>query len=157
MRALLPAAAALILLWAAWPGPVAAHNVKLSASRLTVGERGVDAELTLNVADLEAALGVGLRPEAGPLAAAAGAIAAYVTGRATVRTREGVACVPEAQVPKAATGDHVLLNVTWRCPTIHGGLVYRVTLFQELDSTARHMVVFADGSGRLVLLGMNAQ
>ena len=89
MRALLPAAAALILLWAAWPGPVAAHNVKLSASRLTVGERGVDAEFTLNVADLEAALGVGLRPEAGPgpLAAAAGAIAGYVTGRATVRTR----------------------------------------------------------------------
>jgi hydrogenase/urease accessory protein HupE len=151
MRALFfPVVAALILLWAAWPGPVAAHNVKLSASRLTVGERGVDAELTLNLADLEAALGVGRRPEAA-------AIAAYVTARATVRTREDVACVPEVQPPKAATGGHVLLNVAWRCPAIHGGLVYRVTLFQELDSAARHMVVFADGSGRLVLLGMNAR
>ncbi len=157
MRALLPVVAALILLWAAWPGPVAAHNVNLSASRLTVGERGVDAELTLNVADLEAALGVGRRPEAAPGPLAAAAIAAYVTARATVRTREDLACVPEAQAPQAATGNHVLLNVTWRCPPIHGGLVYRVTLFQELDPAARHMVVFADGSGRLVLLGMNAQ
>ncbi|MCZ6862079.1 MAG: HupE/UreJ family protein [Alphaproteobacteria bacterium] len=152
----------LFILWTNWSGPVFAHTVKLSSSKLAVGGRMVEAALTLNAVDLEAALDVRLRAKAGGavvprlLAEAAGAIAGYVTKRAAVLTREGALCTPEAASPKSSK-EKVLLDVSWRCPPVHGGLIYRVTLFQELDPTARHIVIFTDGSGRFVLLGANAR
>ena len=150
------------ILWSTWPGPVIAHTVKLSSSKLAVGGSTVEAALTLNAVDLEAALDVRLRAKAGGavvprlLAEAAGAITGYTTERAAVLTREGVPCMPEAAAPKSSK-EKVLLDVSWRCPPVHGGLVYRVTLFQEVDPTARHIVIFTDGSGRFVLLGANAR
>ena len=152
----------LFILWTNWSGPVFAHTVKLSSSKLAVGGRTIEAALTLNAVDLEAALDVRLRAKAGGavvpklLAEAAGAIAGYVTKRAAVLTREGAFCMPEAAAPKSSK-EKVLLDVSWHCPPVHGGLIYRVTLFQELDPTARHIVIFTDGSGRFVLLGANAR
>ena len=132
------------ILWSTWPGPVIAHTVKLSSSKLAVGGSTVEAALTLNAVDLEAALDVRLRAKAGGavvprlLAEAAGAITGYTTERAAVLTREGVPCMPEAAAPKSSK-EKVLLDVSWRCPPVHGGLVYRVTLFQELGANAREV------------------
>ncbi len=141
---------------AAW-----AHQSKLSSSSIRLGEGVVAATLTLNARDLEVALDLPLLvsgggpADAGKVAAAAGPITAYATRRASVHTVEDIACEAEAGVAAPTTkGDHVVLEVVWRCPPVHGGLVYRVTLFQEIDPAARHMVIFTGGAaGRMGLLG----
>ncbi len=143
-------------------GPARAHQTKLSSSQIAPMAETVAVTLTLNARDLEVALDLTLLAgESGPadpgrVADAAAAITGYVTGRASVRTAAGEACEPRASAP-ASKGDHVILAVDWRCPLVHGGLIYRVTLFREIDPAARHMVVFSgEDSGRMGLLGAGA-
>ena len=152
----------LALLGCAWSPSVFAHVTTLSSSKIAVGDETVEALLTVNAADLEAALGVRLRAETGRaaepalVAEAAAAIVRYLAETVAVLTREGVACTPKAEAPEVS-GDHVLLELSWVCPPVHGGLIYRATIFQEVDAAARHMVIFTGGSGRLALLGMGAR
>ena len=143
-------------------GPARAHQTKLSSSTVELGPDGVATTLTLNARDLEVALELSqLDEKNGPadperVIGAATAITGYASGRASVRTAAGEACAPRASAP-TAKGDHVILAIDWRCPSVHGGLVYRVTLFREIDPAARHMVVFAGkDSGRMGLLGAGA-
>ena len=143
-------------------GLALAHATKLSSSTVQAGVETVEAEVTVNAKDLEMALDIRLRAEATAradpalLARAAEQATRYVTGRAVVLTREGLRCEPAAAPPKAS-GEHVVWNIVWRCPPVHGGLIYRVTLFHEIDPAARHMMVFrGDAEGRLALLGVNA-
>lgn len=139
---------------AAW-----AHQTKLSSSSIRLGEGIVAVTLTLNARDLEVALdrplleSEGGPADAGKVAAAADPIIAYATRRASVHTVEDIACEAKAGAP-TTKGDHVVLEVEWRCPPVHGGLVYRVTLFQKIDPAARHMVIFTgEAAGRMGLLG----
>ena len=152
-----------VLLAGAKGRPALAHATKLSSSTIEAGAQTVEAKVTVNAMDLEMALDIRLRAEATAkadpalVARAADQATRYVTERAAVLTQEGLRCEPAAAPPKA-TREHVVWNIVWRCPPVHGGLIYRVTLFHEIDPAARHMVVFGgEAEGRLALLGVNAK
>lgn len=154
--------AVLMLLAGARAQLALAHATKLSSSKVSVDAETVEAEITVNVADLEAALSVRLRaegtgePDPALIARAAKQATRYVTERAAVLTQEGVSCALTA-MGHATSRDHLVWRIIWRCPAVHGGLVYRVTLFHDIDPSARHMVIFrGDAKGRLALFGMAA-
>ncbi len=141
---------------------VLAHATKLSSSKVSVGAETVEAEVTVNVADLEAALGIRLRteetrePDPTLIARAADQANRYVTERTAVLTQAGVTCTSAVGAP-TATRDHLVWRISWRCPPVHGGLVYRVTLFHDIDLTVQHMVIFrGEADGRLALLSLAA-
>ncbi len=148
----------IVLLASTTAHPALAHVMKLSSSKINVGAETVEVEVIVNVADLETALGVPLRapgarrPDPALIAQAADRATRYLTSRAAVLTQEGLDCVPVTGAP-AVSGDHIVWRISWGCPSVHGGLVYRVTLFHDIDPSARHMVIFRDQSeGRLALL-----
>ena len=55
--------------------------------------------------------------------------------------------------PKA---EHLLVRVEWACAPVTGQLVYEVTLFQEIDPAARHMLTAGGDVRRMALLSVNA-
>ena len=145
-----------------WLRSAAAHPTNLSMSTVRIGPDAVDVELSVNPTDLESALGVTLRAadtrqaDAALVSGAASAITAYLTEKATVFTLDGRRCAPAA-VPPEVSRRHVTLDVSWACPRVHRGLVYRVTLFQEIAPAARHMVVLEGlEERRFALLNVNA-
>ncbi len=153
----------IVLLASTTAHPTLAHVTRLSSSKISVGTETVEVEVTVKASDLEAALGTPLRapgarrPNPALIAQAADRATRYLTERATVVTRDGLDCVPATGAP-AVSGDHVVWRISWRCPSVHGGLVYRVTLFHDIDPSARHMVIFRDESeSRLALLDVAAR
>jgi hydrogenase/urease accessory protein HupE len=140
-----------------------AHAARLSSSEVRIAGGVITSELQLNLRDLEAVIGAPLRPEGAPAADAAQLsggdshlVTEYVTRHVALRTRDGRACVPQAQTPRAE-GEHVRLRIRWRCPSVHGDLLYRVTLFHDIDPGARHLLVVPGGEGvATALLGVSA-
>jgi hydrogenase/urease accessory protein HupE len=105
--------------------------------------RVVQARLELNALDLDAALKTGLAAR-GPVAPEAlqrarPAVSAYLLQHARVVNTAGGACRGEVRdmQPKV---EHVIVAIRWSCPPMTGTLAYHVTLFQEIDPAARHMV-----------------
>lgn len=135
MRALL---AVLVLL--AGIGSAAAHVSSLSTSRVTVDGGTVRALLSLNPADLVAAL----KNEA-----ALEAVLAYLDPRVGVSDAAGRPCPRTGGT--VADGPHVEATLTWRCAGTPA--LYRAAPFQEIDPTARHVVVLPgpDGDRQAVL------
>ena len=152
MRALL-SLALLLASQLAW-----GHATQLSASRIELSGRTVQVQLEVNARDLEAALhtvltGADGQVDAAALAHAQAAIADYVLARARVIAPAGNPCSGGAEAirPRA---EHVLLTVRWTCPPASGVLGYHVTLFQEIDPAARHMVTVQGDARRMGLLGV---
>jgi hydrogenase/urease accessory protein HupE len=143
-----PAAAALIALLSAHAA--AAHNAGVSTSRVAIRDRAVEVEINANAVDYEKAAGArivgtgsgSVNPVA--LAVMAPRILKYVRDRVGVFAG-GQQCAASPGTAKAAD-THVLVTITWSCPP-DGELRYRVTLFQDVDPAARHLVVVATQRG----------
>lgn len=140
-----------LLLWPAvtWP-----HATQLSASRIVLAGRDARVTLEMNGRDVAAALRqpalVERGIDAGVLPALRGALDDYVRRRVELAIGT-VACHAESGVP-VLRGDHVLLDLAWRCPPAQGDLAYRVTLFHEIDPAARHAVSVTGDVKRVGLL-----
>jgi hypothetical protein len=144
-----------------------AHQTKLSSSRLTMTGGEIAGRLTmtggeiagqieLNAIDLNVATGAtltgaGNRVDARQLTWQLNTVQAYVEQH-VVLSADGEACEAtwQAVTPK---DDHVVLARRWQCPD-DASLVYRVTLFHEIDPVSRHMVS-VDGDRKFIgLLGV---
>ncbi|MFY9317475.1 MAG: HupE/UreJ family protein [Burkholderiales bacterium] len=149
----------LFLAAAATAIPALAHNIKLSSSKLELAAHGARAHVELNGADLEAAAGVRLLGPDGSVSAERlnaqrDAVTGYVLKNVQLLNRSTAAC-PARVRELQASREHVLLQVEWICPPMTGELVYRATLFHEVDPAARHMIVVSSGgTSRLGLLSV---
>jgi hydrogenase/urease accessory protein HupE len=149
--AFLTAAACLLAAGSAWP-----HATQLSSSRAEVHGNRIAVLLELNARDVEIALKVSLLGPDAEVAPAAlreveQALADYIAERAKISNSAGAACHGRliGARPKA---EHVLVDMQWTCPPMTGQLVYEVTLFQEIDPAARHMVTASGDVRRMALL-----
>src|SRR5271170_5922734 len=130
--------------------PAQAHNAGVSTSRIAILSRTVDLEINALGRDYEKAAGVRIA-ETGSgvvnpvaLAVMAPSILNYVGDRVAVLAG-GRRCTPGPGSAKAVD-THVLITMAWSCPP-DGDLRYRVTLFQDVDPTARHLALIATESG----------
>jgi hydrogenase/urease accessory protein HupE len=147
-RALILAALALT---AVDVSPVQAHNAGVSTSRLTISERTVSIEVNALGLDYEKAAGVRLI-EAGSgvvnavaLAVMAPSVLSYAGDHIAVLTGSHPCSRTAATARPADT--HVLVTMSWVCPPGGDDLRYRVTLFQDVDPSARHVAVIATEHG----------
>ena len=139
-------------------GAAQAHQTRLSSSKLVVRGLSVTATLELNGGDLNAAARLTLTgaddavlPQR--LAAQQAAVLAYVHARVTLAFEGGAQC-RAADEASASKRDHVVVRLGFRCPPLGRPLVYRVTLFHEIDPAARHVVTVDGDERRLGLLGV---
>jgi hypothetical protein len=144
-------ACALLAPLCAWP-----HATQLSSSRLELAGGRAGALLELNGRDLEVALRVPLTADAAAVAparldAAAEAISAYLLEHVRLRNSAGGTCAGALESLRAS-GEHVLAQMRWRCPPLTGTLVYRATLFHEVDPAARHMLTVGGDLRRMAVL-----
>ena len=121
-----------------------AHQTKLSSTRMTIAGGDISARIELNGIDLNVATGVTLTASDGriledQLAREIDSVHRYVDTHVVLGFEGGPDCVRthESAVPK---DDHVVLTENWKCPQDSRALVYRVTLFHEIDPVSRHMV-----------------
>jgi len=141
------------------PGTAWPHATQLSSSRVEVRGNTLSVLLELNARDVEAALNTTLL---GPnrevvtdaLSGVEAALSTYLA--AHTRVSSGAApCAPRMTGvrPKA---EHVLVQMEWTCPPPARQLAYQVTLFQEVDPAARHMVTASGDVKRMALLSVSA-
>ena len=135
-----------------------AHQTRLSSSKLVVQGSTVAATLELNGRDLDIAARVALSGEGDEvqpqrLAAQQRAVLDYLRSRVLLQFDNGTQC-PVADELLQARRDHVLVQLRFRCPPLGRPLVYRVTLFHEIDPAARHVVTVEGDERRLGLLGV---
>jgi len=139
-------------------GAAQAHQTRLSSSKLVVQGASVTATLELNGSDLNVAARLTLTGEGDEvlpqrLAAQQRAVLDYLRSRVSLQFENGTLC-PVADEVLQARRDHVLAQLRFRCPPLGRPLVYRVTLFQEIDPAARHVVTVDGDERRLGLLGV---
>ena len=131
--------------------PAYAHNVGVSSSEISVNGRVVAIEINALARDYEKAANVRIS-EAGPgsvnavaLAVMAPAVLSYARSHAEVLS-DDVPCEPdEGKVRPADT--HVTVTLVWTCPN-SGALRYRVSLFQDVDPSAQHLVSLNTETGK---------
>jgi hydrogenase/urease accessory protein HupE len=151
------AALALLLLAALLAPPDAcAHATQLSSARVTVAGNAVGVVLELNARDLDVALGSTLAAGGGPVAAdrlarLSEAVADYALAHTRVFNSAGGSCRGRVSAVEPKS-EHVLVTIAWRCPPLAGALVYRATLFHEIDPAARHMFTARGDVRRMALL-----
>ena len=121
-----------------------AHQTGLSSSKLVVRGSSVAATLELNGRDLDIAA---------RLAAQERDVLDYLHGRVRLEFDNGAPC-PVTSEELQAKGDHVVVQLQFRGPPFGRPLVYRVTLFHEIDPAARHVVTVEGDERRLGLLGV---
>ena len=132
------------LLFAAWgSGDALAHETKLSSTRMQIDGAAISTQIELNAIDLNVATGATLTSEQGQvepdsLSGQLDTVQAYVAKHVQLVPGAADGCRSEwiSAVPK---DDHVILERRWTCPK-DGGLIYKVTLFHEIDPASRHMV-----------------
>jgi hypothetical protein len=139
-------------------GAAQAHQTRLSSSKLVVQGSSVTATLELNGRDLDVAARVTLTGKADlvlpqRLVAQEWAVLDYLRSRVLLQFENGPRC-PVADEVLQARRDHVLVQLRFRCPPLGRPLVYRVTLFHEIDPAARHVVTVDGDERRLGLLGV---
>lgn len=120
---------------------------------MTIADAGITARIELNALDLNVATGASLTAPDGQilehhLARDIDAVRRYVDTHVTLSFENGPDCVRthESAVPK---NDHVVITEHWQCPHDSGALIYRVTLFHEIDPVSRHMVS-VDGDRKFI-------
>jgi hydrogenase/urease accessory protein HupE len=131
--------------------PAYAHNAGVSSSEISVNGRVVAIEINALARDYEKAAGVRIS-EAGSgsvnavaLAVMTPAVLSYVRSHAEVLSDE-VPCEPDEG--KARPADmHVTVTLVWTCPN-SGALRYRLSLFQDVDPSAQHLVSLKTESGQ---------
>ena len=131
--------------------PAYAHNAGVSSSEISVNGRVVAIEINALARDYEKAANVRIS-EAGPgsvnavaLAVMAPAVLGYARSHAEVLS-DDVPCEPdEGKVRPADT--HVTVTFVWTCPD-SGALRYRVSLFQDVDPSAQHLVSLNTETGK---------
>jgi len=138
-------------------GTAQAHQTRLSSSMLVLQGSGVAATLELNGADLNVAARVTLTGDGNEvlpqqLTAQEQAVLDYLRGRVHLQFEGGTQC-PAGDEVLQAKRDHVVVRLRFRCPPLGRPLVYRVTLFHEIDPAARHVVTVDGRERRLGLLG----
>lgn len=116
-----------------------AHETRLSSSRLWVEGARARAVLELNAVDLDIAAGA--------------SVERYIAARVRLAFIDGPAC-RQTLASTRAQGDHVIVELRFRCAPIGRDLAYGVTLFHELDAAARHVVTVEAPQRRLGLLGV---
>ena len=139
-------------------GAAQAHQTRLSSSKLVVQGSSVTATLELNGGDLNVAArltltGDGDEVQPQRLAAQQRAVLDYLRGRVHLEFDGGTQC-PAGDEVLQAKRDHVVVQLGFRCPPLGRPLVYRVTLFHEIDPAARHVVTVDGDERRLGLLGV---
>jgi hydrogenase/urease accessory protein HupE len=151
--------ASLLLMCVCGSADVLAHETKLSSTRMSIGGGDISAQVELNAVDLNVATGRQLtaadgKVDAELLAKQLDAVQGYVAEHVKLGKEDGPQCTPEwtSAMPK---DDHVVLGQRWNCPD-DAELVYRVTLFHEIDPASRHMVS-VDGDRKFIgLLSVQA-
>ncbi len=138
-------------------GAAQAHQTRLSSSQLVVQGSSVTATLELNGRDLNVAARLTLTGDGDEvlpqrLAAQEQAVLDYLRGRVFLEFENGTPC-PAADDGLQASRDHVVVQLRFRCPPLGQPLVYRVTLFHEIDAAARHVVTVDGDERRIGLLG----
>lgn len=133
-----------------------AHTTKLSSAQITLAGHGAEVALLLNGADLDAAVGTKLTDASAKVSAARlldsrGAITDYVAARARISNSAGGTCSFSRRT-LIAEAEHVKLTLSWTCPPMTGALIYRSTLFNEIDPATRQMVTVRGEASRLALL-----
>jgi hydrogenase/urease accessory protein HupE len=107
----------------------------------------------LNAAARLTLTGAGDEVQPQRLAAQRRAVLDYLRGRVLLQFEGGTQC-PAADEVLQARRDHVVVQLGFRCPRLGRPLVYRVTLFHEIDPAARHVVTVDGDERRLGLLGV---
>lgn len=129
--------------------PALAHNAGVSSSRIEVRGGLVDIEINALGRDYEKAVGIRITEASSgvvnpvALAVMAPSLLTYLGDHIAVISN-GQRCKPGPGQARAAD-THVLVTIAWACPSDGGELRYRVTLFQDVDPTARHLVLIATG------------
>jgi hydrogenase/urease accessory protein HupE len=131
--------------------PAYSHNAGVSSSEISVNGRVVAIEINALARDYEKAAGVRISEarsgsvNAVALAVMTPALLSYVRSHAQVLS-DDVPCEPDEG--KARPSDtHVTVTLVWTCPN-GGALRYRVTLFQDVDPSAQHLVSLKSGSDK---------
>jgi len=140
-------------------GSASAHQTKLSSTRMTIADADITARIELNAVDLNVATGTSLTAPDGQvledlLVRDIDAVRRYVKTHVTLGYEGGSDCVrtDESAVPK---DDHVVITERWQCPHNSAALVYRVTLFHDIDPVSRHMVSVDGDQNFIGLLSVN--
>ncbi len=136
-----------------------AHQTKLSSSRLTISGGEIAAQIELNAVDLNVATGADLTSSDGnvdprQLSRQLATVQRYV-GQHVALTVNGETQCDAEWGPALPKNDHVVLARRWQCPD-NAGLVYRATLFHEIDPTSRHMVSVEGDRKFIGLLGVQS-
>jgi hydrogenase/urease accessory protein HupE len=123
--------------------PAYSHDAGVSSSEISVNGRAVAIEINALARDYEKAAGVRISEKgsgsvnAVALAVMAPALLSYVRSHALVLS-DDVLCEPDEG--KARPADtHVTVKLVWTCPN-SGALRYRLSLFQDVDPSAQHLV-----------------
>lgn len=136
-----------------------AHNTQLSSAKLQLSGTQVIADFDMNGRDLEVALARRLLAPDGAVSPAALQDAAVATtaylGQHVVLGTRADACELRVLVIEPAA-EHVRVHAQFPCPRFSGALVYRATLFTEVDPRARHMVTVTGDVKRFGLLSASA-
>jgi len=136
-----------------------AHNTQLSSAKLELSGSVARAELDMNGRDLEVALKTQLLSPLGAvdppaLDRARPGIEAYLAEHLRLETGDKRCDLGILALEPAA--EHVRARVQFTCPKVSGSLVYRATLFTEIDPRARHMITVTGDAKRFGLLSANA-
>ena len=133
-----------------------AHKAGVSTARIDLDGRRVAVEINGLGRDFEKATGVRIAErrsgDVNPVALAINGskLTGYVIAHASVNAG-GVRCTPDSGRARAI-GTHVLISLVWTCPDDGSALIYRVTLFQAVDTTARHVAVITGAGGERTLV-----
>ncbi len=120
------------------------HQTKLSSTQMTIMGNEITARIELNGADLNVATGAEVTGADGvvvedQLARQLDGIYRYIDAHVALRVAGGPDCVRKHDTAMAKN-DHVVVTERWQCPQQARALLYRVTLFHEIDPVSRHMV-----------------
>ncbi|WP_245333945.1 HupE/UreJ family protein [Bradyrhizobium guangdongense] len=139
----------MILLGICEPAP--AHQVNLSTARLALSaERSVKVEVALKGSDVDRLVGTKVydakEDAVDPAAvdAANASILAYMRSHLAVTGADGEAC-PAGTAAILADGDGVIYRNNFNCASVAGDVVYRSTVLTAKDSSARQVVLVAQG------------
>jgi hydrogenase/urease accessory protein HupE len=141
------------------PACALAHATQLSSSTIELHGNDAAVRVEVNGADVDAALKTAIANDgrivaSDALARTKDVIAAYVLERARILNASGAPCQGRSQQIEARA-EHIVLDLRWSCPPMTGTLAYEVTLFQDIDPAARHMVTVAGDTTRMGLLGVS--
>jgi hydrogenase/urease accessory protein HupE len=131
--------------------PAYAHVAGVSSSEISVNGRVVTIEINALARDYDKAAGVRIS-EAGSglvnsvaLAVMTPAVLSYVRSHAEVLSDDGPCEPDEGKARPADT--HVTVTLLWTCPN-SSALRYRLSLFQDVDPSAQHLVSLKNESGK---------